>query len=71
QREREELPGIIEDLEAQRRDIFTTMADPELYKTAGAEVARLQARLDELEREMETAYARWVLLEELALKADG
>ncbi|MBN1382951.1 MAG: ATP-binding cassette domain-containing protein, partial [Deltaproteobacteria bacterium] len=28
QREREELPGIIEDLEAQRRDIFTTMADP-------------------------------------------
>ena len=71
QREREELPGIIEDLEARKRDLFAAMADPELYKTAGTEVARLQARLDELERELEVAYARWELLEELALKADG
>jgi len=71
QREREELPGIIEDLEARKRDLFAAMADPELYKTAGTKVARLQAGLDELERELEAAYARWELLEELALKADG
>ncbi|MBT8490954.1 MAG: ATP-binding cassette domain-containing protein [Deltaproteobacteria bacterium] len=71
QREREELPDIIEDLEARKQDLFTAMADPELYKTAGTEVARLQARLDELERALETAYARWELLEEMALKADG
>jgi ATP-binding cassette subfamily F protein uup len=71
QREREELPDIIEDLEVRKQDLFAAMADPELYKTAGTEVARLQARLDELEREMEAAYARWELLEELALKADG
>ena len=71
QREREELPDIIEDLEAQKQDLFAAMADPELYKTAGTEVVRLQARLDELERELEVAYARWELLEELAIKADG
>ncbi|MEA3396900.1 MAG: ATP-binding cassette domain-containing protein [Chloroflexota bacterium] len=71
QREREELPDIIEDLEARKQDLFAAMADPELYKTAGTEVARLQTRLDELERELEAAYARWELLEELALKADG
>jgi len=71
QREREKLPDIIEDLEARKQDLFAAMADPELYKTAGTEVARLQARLDELERELEEAYARWELLEELALKADG
>ncbi len=71
QREREKLPDIIEDLEARKQDLFAAMADPELYKNAGTEVARLQARLDELERELGAAYARWELLEELALKADG
>jgi ATP-binding cassette subfamily F protein uup len=71
QREREGLPEIIEALEARKQDLFAAMADPELYKNAGTEVARLQARLDDLERELEAAYARWELLEELALKADG
>jgi ATP-binding cassette subfamily F protein uup len=71
QRERDELPDFIEDLEARKQDLFAAMADPELYKTAGTEVSRLQARLNKLERELETAYARWELLEELALKADG
>ena len=71
QREREKLPGIIEDLEARKHDLFAAMADPELYKTAGTEVARLQTSLDELERELGAAYARWELLEDLALKADG
>jgi len=69
QRELEQLPDIIEDLEAQKHTLFVTMADPVLYKTSGAEVVRLQARLDELERELEAAYARWELLEEIALKA--
>ncbi|MBU1247704.1 MAG: ATP-binding cassette domain-containing protein [Proteobacteria bacterium] len=71
QRQREELPDIIEDLEVRKQDLFAAMVDPELYKTAGAQIARMQARLDELERELEAAYARWELLEELALKADG
>ncbi|MEA1971094.1 MAG: ATP-binding cassette domain-containing protein [Thermodesulfobacteriota bacterium] len=71
QREREKLPGIIEDLEARKQNLFAAMADPELYKTAGTKVAKLQAGLDELERELEAAYARWELLEDLALKSGG
>ena len=71
QRELEQLPDIIEDLETEKRTLFATMADPALYKTSGADVARLQARLDELERDLEVAYARWELLEDLALKAGG
>jgi hypothetical protein len=31
----------------------------------------LQASLDEVERNLETAYARWELLEDLARKAGG
>ncbi len=71
QREIEQLPDIIEDLEAQKHTLFVTMADPLLYKTSGAEVVKLQARLDELERGLEKAYTRWELLEALALKVGG
>jgi ATP-binding cassette subfamily F protein uup len=67
--ELKQLPDIIEDLEEQKRNLFTTMADPALYKTSGAEVVQLQASLDELERDLEKAYTRWELLEEIALKA--
>lgn len=68
QRELEQLPDIIEDLEAQKHTLFVTMADPALYKTSGAEVVKLQAKLDELERDLEKVYTRWELLEDLALK---
>jgi ATP-binding cassette subfamily F protein uup len=67
--ELKQLPDVIEDLEEQKRKLFITMADPALYKTSGAEVVRLQASLDELERDLEKAYTRWELLEEIALKA--
>jgi len=68
QHEREKLPDIIETLEARKQDLFAAIADPELYKTAGTKVAQLQTGLDELERELGAAYARWELLEGLALK---
>ena len=42
QREREKLPDLIEDLETRKQKLFVAMADPDLYKTAGTEVARLQ-----------------------------
>jgi ATP-binding cassette subfamily F protein uup len=71
QRELEQLPDIIEELEEQKRSLFAAMADPALYKTSGADVVRLQASLDEVERNLETAYARWELLEDLARKAGG
>ncbi len=66
-RELEQLPDIIEDLEEQRRNLFIAMADPELYKFSGTEVVKLQARLDEVERDLEKAYSRWELLEKMIL----
>ena len=71
QRELEALPGLIEALEIEKQDLFSTLSDPELYRTAGQDVANLQARLDELEAELETAYARWEWLEDIALQAKG
>jgi len=65
-REIDELPAAIEALEAKRTVLFVAMADPIQYKTAGQEIAGLQARLDQLERELESAYARWEQLEALS-----
>ncbi|MBN1546078.1 MAG: ATP-binding cassette domain-containing protein, partial [Syntrophaceae bacterium] len=69
QRELETLPGLIEALEAEKQNLCSALSDPELYKTAGQDVARLQTRLDELEAELETAYSRWDFLENIAFAA--
>ena len=47
QRELEALPALIEALEIEKQEPISTLSDPELYKTAGQEVAPLQARLNE------------------------
>jgi ATP-binding cassette subfamily F protein uup len=69
QRELEKMPYIIEELEAEKRALFETLSDPALYKGAGDEISGYKARLDELERDLEQAYARWERLEDLALRA--
>jgi ATP-binding cassette subfamily F protein uup len=61
------LPERIAALEAEQSEILATLADPEFYKSAGSEVARLNARLPELETELAMAYARWEELEGLAV----
>jgi ATP-binding cassette subfamily F protein uup len=66
ERERVELPERIAALEEEQATILATLADPEFYKGAGAEVARLNDRLPRLEEELATAYARWEELETLA-----
>ncbi|HSR26237.1 MAG TPA: ATP-binding cassette domain-containing protein, partial [Candidatus Eisenbacteria bacterium] len=60
------LPERIAALEAEQAALLATLADPEFYKSAGPEVARLNARLPELEAELAAAYARWEELETLA-----
>jgi len=69
QRELEQMPDLIERLEVEKRTLFDTLSDPALYKSAGAEIAGHKARLEELERGLAEAYARWELLEDLALQA--
>ena len=67
QHELEGLPEIIDKLEGNRRALYESLSDPELYRSAGTDIAALQARLDELEHELAAAYARWEELEDLAL----
>ena len=43
------LPGTIEALESEQAELHQRLADPDLYRQEGPEVARLSARLDELE----------------------
>jgi ABC transport system ATP-binding/permease protein len=63
ERELESLPERIAELEGEQESLHRTLADPEFYRTAGAEVARLNARLGELEQELAAAYGRWEELE--------
>jgi ATP-binding cassette subfamily F protein uup len=67
ERELEALPDRISSLEAEQEQIHTTLADPEFYKTAGAEVVHLNTRLEELETELLVAYERWEELDALLL----
>ncbi len=69
QRELEKLPETIESLEARKTELFIAMADPELYKTSGNGIARMQTELEKLEQDLEAAYARWEQLEEISLQA--
>ncbi|MDA8084407.1 MAG: ATP-binding cassette domain-containing protein [Nitrospiraceae bacterium] len=62
-KELEELPGIIEALEAERDRLFTVLADPEFYRTEGGRIPEVKARISELEEEIPRTYERWELLE--------
>jgi ATP-binding cassette subfamily F protein uup len=63
ERELEGLPERIGALEGEQEELHRTLSDPEFYRTAGAEVARINARLAELETELAEAYRRWEELE--------
>ncbi len=66
QRELESLPEQIAALEAELDSLHGKLADPEIYRNAGAEIAQCTARLHLVEQELEVAYARWEELESLA-----
>jgi len=64
-KELDSLPGLIEDLEKEQKEIYANMSDPEFYKGSADNIPKAQARLDEIEKELKSAYARWEELEEL------
>ncbi len=68
QRELEQIPGVIELLEAEQKELYKSMSDPAFYRESGPEVAIAKARLNEIEQELEKAYRRW---EELEMKASA
>jgi ABC transport system ATP-binding/permease protein len=64
-KELEALPGIIERLEHEQKDIYSQMADPNFYKASGENLPNMRERLNEIDKELKTAYARWEELEEI------
>lgn len=63
QRELEALPQQIDALEAEQKNLYQAMSDPSFYQQAGEKIAGAKARLDALEKEIETACMRWEELE--------
>ena len=62
-KELEVIPKLIETLEAEQKQLLDAMASPDFYKK-GSEIATVTARLEELRKQLENAYARWQILEE-------
>ena len=62
-RELEALPERISELELEQETLHLTLADPDYYRTAKDAVAKLTARLAQLEQELAEAYRRWEELE--------
>ena len=69
ERELESIPDRIASLEADMESLHGTLADPEFYRTAGAEVAKIKMQLECIENELDEAYRRWEELE--AVKGQG
>jgi len=63
QRELDNLPKLIEELDAELESIQAEMADSDFYKREHSEVAATTDRLAEVEGKLTTAYARWEALE--------
>ncbi|NOT66985.1 MAG: ATP-binding cassette domain-containing protein [Methylophilaceae bacterium] len=61
--ELESLPAKIEALETEQNNLNTSLADPSLYQSNPQQVKTLQARLLELDVELNVVLARWELLE--------
>jgi ATP-binding cassette subfamily F protein uup len=64
-RELNELPQKIDALELKQKDLYTIMSAPQFYKKEKAEIGRLKADLDRVEKEIEAAYFRWEELENI------
>jgi len=65
QKELDELPKRIEELEAEQQRLHATMADPAFYRESGNKVASTTTRLENVEKELATVYKRWEELEAL------
>jgi ATP-binding cassette subfamily F protein uup len=68
-KERKELEGLpekIEQYDAEIAALHREMSEPQFYQQPGAQIAAEQARLKQLEEQLEIAYQRWEELEQLA-----
>ena len=63
QRELEQLPGKIEQLETRQLELQQQINAAEFYKQDGAKITATLAQLEQVSRELDQAYARWEALE--------
>ncbi len=63
QKELETLPARIEALEREQAELTAKLADPTFYRKEAAKFAEVKQRLETVEREHATAFARWEELE--------
>ncbi len=59
QRELEELPARIEALETEQAELNKQLADPDIYRKEGANVAAMHARVEVIDEELMTLLERW------------
>jgi ATP-binding cassette subfamily F protein uup len=59
-RELDSLPQKIESLESERNQLHAQMCEPKFYQQDKAAISAAHEKLAELDRALETAYARWV-----------
>ena len=64
-KELEDIPEIIENSESRKDELYTLMADPDLYKSNKDSISDIKNELSILESELESLYKRWDELEEL------
>jgi len=71
QRELDALPTRIESLENERSALEQAMAGADFYRRDKTEITQITARLDDIQRELDDAYARWESLDAAAESVGG
>ncbi len=69
ERELHSLPSLLEKLEAEKKNLLLSLADPAFYRGVSGDVAAVNIRLQRLETELHAAYLRWEYLEERKARA--
>ena len=59
QREMDELPGLIAQLESEQAALHARVESPDFYKEPADEIARALARVEEMKSALHDAYTRW------------
>jgi ATP-binding cassette subfamily F protein uup len=65
EREYAELPARIDALEEEHRRLHLETASPEFYRAGAEHIRAVLGRIEEVDRELEAALARWIALEEI------
>ncbi len=63
QRELDQLPGLIESLDAELEAVQAALADPKLYRESPDKLSELNVRMQQIEKALADAYQRWEALE--------